>query len=161
MAKKEAKERKPFNFGNSTLVKTTEQTVTSGYERIEQQEQADRQEQTTKTAPAMSAQPETSVSSVDVPQQQNPPSPPVQQTQVYRTARLYHKERTQDILIHCPQSLHRRMTDLKNHLWDEYGERVTINNMTVEAIALWLDQKAPLTPASDAGSQVSQVSATT
>lgn len=57
---------------------------------------------------------------------------------------MYHKERTQDILVHCPQSLHRRMTDLKNHLWDEYGERVTINNMAVEAIALWLDQKAPL-----------------
>lgn len=139
--------KKVFNFDDSPMVKTTEQTVTSGYERIEQQEQADSQgsqEQTTKTTPAMPAQTEASVPSVAVPQQQNPPSPPVPQAQIYHTARLYHKERTQDILVHCPQSLHRRMTDLKNHLWDEYGERVTINNMAVEAIALWLDQKAPI-----------------
>lgn len=39
MAKKEAKERKPFNFGNSTLVKTTEQTVVEGYQAIENKEQ--------------------------------------------------------------------------------------------------------------------------
>jgi len=134
-----------FHQMKESLVSDTEQRITDGFEQIKQ-EQATRQDgQEQSAAPATQAQ----------------PSPPAPQAQVYRTARLYHKERTQDILVHCPQSLHRRLTDLKNHLWDEYGERVTINNMAVEAIALWLDQKAPLTPASDAGSQVTQVSATT
>ena len=41
--------------------------------------------------------------------------------------------------MHCPESLHRRLRERKDHLWDEYGERVTINNMVIEAIALWLD----------------------
>ena len=39
MAKKETTERKPFNFGDSPLVKTTEQTVVEGYEAIEKKEQ--------------------------------------------------------------------------------------------------------------------------
>lgn len=39
MAKKETTERKPFNFGDSPLVKTTEQTVVDGYEAIEKKEQ--------------------------------------------------------------------------------------------------------------------------
>ena len=38
MAKKETTERKPFNFGDSPLVKTTEQTVVEGYEAIEKKE---------------------------------------------------------------------------------------------------------------------------
>ena len=65
-------------------------------------------------------------------------SVPAQAT-VVRTARMFHKERTQDVLVHCPESLHRRLRERKDHLWDEYGERVTINNMVIEAIALWLD----------------------
>ena len=39
MAKKETTERKPFNFGDSPLLKTTEQTVVEGYEAIERKEQ--------------------------------------------------------------------------------------------------------------------------
>ena len=65
----------------------------------------------------------------------------VPQAAVYRTARMFHKERTQDVLVHCPVSLHKRLKDLKDHIWDEYGERVNINNMVIEAIALWLDQQ--------------------
>ena len=119
-----------FHQMKDSLVSDTEQRITEGFEQIKQ-EQATRQDgQEQSAAPATQAQP-----SVVGPQPQ---------AVVYHTARLYHKERTQDILVHCPQSLHRRLTDLKNHLWDEYGERVTINNMAVEAIALWLDQKAPL-----------------
>ena len=38
MAKKETTERKPFNFGDSPLIKTTEQTVVEGYEAIENKE---------------------------------------------------------------------------------------------------------------------------
>jgi hypothetical protein len=67
-------------------------------------------------------------------------SVPAQAT-VVRTARMFHKERTQDVLVHCPVSLHKRLKDLKDHIWDEYGERVNINNMVIEAIALWLDQQ--------------------
>lgn len=153
--------KKIFNFDDSPMVKTTEQTVTSGYERIEQQEQADSQGRQQQSDNQGNQQQPSPVQNSAVIPQSPAQSLAAPQAQVYRTARLYHKERTQDILVHCPQSLHRRMTDLKNHLWDEYGERVTINNMAVEAIALWLDQKALLTPASDAGSQGTQVSATT
>ena len=38
MAKEEKKNRKPFNFGDSPLVKTTEQTVVEGYQAIEKSE---------------------------------------------------------------------------------------------------------------------------
>ena len=38
MAKKETTERKPFNFGDYPLIKTTEQTVVEGYEAIENKE---------------------------------------------------------------------------------------------------------------------------
>ena len=66
---------------------------------------------------------------------------PLEPVREITATRKFHKERTQDILGHCPVSLHRRLTELKNHRWDEYGERVTINNMIVEAIADWLDRK--------------------
>ena len=39
MAKKDTTERKPFNFGDSPLLKTTEQIVVDGYEAIEKKEQ--------------------------------------------------------------------------------------------------------------------------
>lgn len=47
MAKKETTERKPFNFGDSPLVKTTEQTVVEGYEAIEKKEQGGAEHPTT------------------------------------------------------------------------------------------------------------------
>lgn len=45
MAKKETTERKPFNFGDSPLVKTTEQTVVDNYDRIEHEEKGRREQQ--------------------------------------------------------------------------------------------------------------------
>ena len=45
MAKKETTERKPFNFGDSPLVKTTEQTVVEGYSAIEKKEQGNASEE--------------------------------------------------------------------------------------------------------------------
>ena len=39
MTKKETTKRQPFNFGDSPLVKTTEQTVVEGYQAIEKKEQ--------------------------------------------------------------------------------------------------------------------------
>ena len=97
-----------------TLVKDTEQKISDGFEEI-------KQEQT--KAPDAS------------------PSGSLEPVREITATRKFHKERTQDILVHCPVSLHRRLTELKNHRWDEYGERVTINNMIVEAIADWLDRK--------------------
>lgn len=141
-----------FHQMKDSLVSDTEQRITDGFEQIKQEQatRQDGQEQSAATAVQYTA---VSPQSSAAPAAQPSAVGPQPQAIVYRTARLYHKERTQDILVHCPQSLHRRLTDLKNHLWDEYGERVTINNMAVEAIALWLDQKAPLTPASDAAGQ--------
>ena len=54
--------------------------------------------------------------------------------------RMFHKERTQDVLVHCPISLHRRLTAYKTKVYDDSGQRVTINNMIVDAIAAWLDE---------------------
>ena len=39
MAKKNETKENPFNFGDSLLIKTTEQTVVEGYEAIEKKEQ--------------------------------------------------------------------------------------------------------------------------
>lgn len=98
------------------LVKDTEQRIEQGFEEIKNGE-----------------------SSLLSTKQDDDPKPNV--PQVYRTARMFHKERTQDVLIHCPESLHRRLRERKDRVWDEYGERLTINNMVIEAIAMWLDQQ--------------------
>ena len=97
-----------------TLVKDTEQKISDGFEEIKQEQ---------------SNVPSGSADTV------------LEPVREITAARKFHKERTQDILVHCPVSLHRRLTELKNHRWDEYGERVTINNMIVDAIAQWLDGK--------------------
>lgn len=103
-----------------TLVKDTEQRIEQGFEEI--------RKDVKEPVPA-------------VPHVSGVPAASVPQAAVYRTARMFHKERTQDVLVHCPVSLHKRLKDLKDHIWDEYGERVNINNMVIEAIALWLDQQ--------------------
>ena len=80
-------------------------------------------------------------SGVSVPLQNELPFPEAGLPPQTTGKRMFHKERTQDVLVHCPVSLHKRLKDLKDHIWDEYGERVNINNMVIEAIALWLDQQ--------------------
>ena len=105
-----------------TLVKDTEQKISDGFEEIRQEQDGD-------GAAVASSAPQHG-------QTVNDQSTADQQAPALR--RMYHKERTQDVLVHCPVSLHRRLTELKNHRWEEYGERVTINNMIVEAIAQWL-----------------------
>ena len=128
-----------------TLVKDAEEKISQGFEEIAEGAKGSgtdapkEVEDTQGTVPAV-----TSVSPVGEHaashQGQSPSVPQAAQTaMVVRTARMFHKERTQDVLVHCPVSLHRRLTELKNHRWDEYGERVTINNMIVDAIAQWLD----------------------
>ena len=130
-----------------TLVKDAEEKISQGFEEIAEGAKGSgtdapkEVEGTQGTVPAV-----TSVSPVGEHaashQGQSPSVPQAAQTAtVVRTARMFHKERTQDVLVHCPESLHRRLRERKDHLWDEYGERVTINNMVIEAIALWLDQQ--------------------
>lgn len=127
-----------------TLVKDAEEKISQGFEEIAEGAKGSgtdapkEGEDTQGTVPAV-----TSVSPVGEHaashQGQSPSVPQAAQATVVRTARMFHKERTQDVLVHCPESLHRRLRERKDHLWDEYGERVTINNMVIEAIALWLD----------------------
>lgn len=47
-AKNKNAERKPFNFGDSPLVKTTEQTVVENYQAIEERDLAQQAEKATK-----------------------------------------------------------------------------------------------------------------
>ena len=105
-----------------TLVKDAEEKISQGFEEIAEGAKGSGPDATSEDM------------------QEKDTSVPAQAT-VVRTARMFHKERTQDVLVHCPESLHRRLRERKDHLWDEYGERVTINNMVIEAIALWLDQQ--------------------
>ena len=123
-----------FNEMQESLVKDTEQRIEQGFEAIKKGEVKDTQG----TVPAVTSQATSHIE--PVPSVSATASVPAQAT-VVRTARMFHKERTQDVLVHCPESLHRRLRERKDHLWDEYGERVTINNMVIEAIALWLDQQ--------------------
>lgn len=53
------------------------------------------------------------------------------------------KEPVRDILIHCPVSLHARLTERKRYRREELGLRETINDYAVEAIARWLDSEQP------------------
>ena len=123
-----------FNEMQESLVKDTEQRIEQGFEAIKKGEGKDTQGTGTTVTSQATSQIE------PVPAVSATASVPAQAT-VVRTARMFHKERTQDVLVHCPESLHRRLRERKDHLWDEYGERVTINNMVIEAIAMWLDQQ--------------------
>lgn len=126
-----------------TLVKDTEQRIEQGFEEIRKEvkesEQGTKGSGTDAPSGAVADRPGEPVQAV--PHVSGVPAASVPQAAVYRTARMFHKERTQDVLVHCPVSLHKRLKDLKDHIWDEYGERVNINNMVIEAIALWLDQQ--------------------
>lgn len=104
-----------------TLVKDTEQKITDGFEQIAnggaETFDEDKAENATKS-----------------------PDPVVTSK-----ARAFHKERKQDVLVHCPVSLHRKLKELKDLRWDEDGVRVNINDMIVDAIADWLDKQDRLT----------------
>ena len=126
---KKQEEKKVFNFGSSPLMKKTEQAVVEGYERLEKQESE---------GTVGVRHPSTIGDSTVV------PDPTVPSTS---KARAFHKERKQDVLVHCPVSLHRKLKELKDLRWDEDGIRVNINDMVVDAIADWLDkQEAAMSP---------------
>lgn len=126
-----------------TLVKDAEEKISQGFEEIAEGAKGsgtdapkEGEKDTSGTGTTVTSQATSQME--PVPAVSAAASVPAQAT-VVRTARMFHKERTQDVLVHCPESLHRRLRERKDHLWDEYGERVTINNMVIEAIALWLD----------------------
>ena len=111
MAKKQTPPaKKPFNFGNSPLVQKTEETVTNGYNQIEQKEKG-------RGDKAKSQQ----VNNQQAPQKR------------------LEKEATQAMLVHCPVSLHARLSRLKTDTFELTGQRMTLNDMTVQAIEYWLD----------------------
>ena len=126
-----------------TLVKDTEQRIEQGFDEIrkEVKESGQGAKGAGTDAPSGAVADSPGETVPTVPHVSGVPTASVPQAAVYRTARMFHKERTQDVLVHCPVSLHKRLKDLKDHIWDEYGERVNINNMVIEAIALWLDQQ--------------------
>lgn len=114
MEKKDTIKKNSFDFEairQSPAVQVAEQEIVDGFEKMNQQ------------------------GGVEAPVQ-TPPS----NTEDSNTVRRFHKEPTRDILVHCPASLHTRLTNYKMKLWDDLGERKTINNMVVEAIADWLDK---------------------
>ena len=127
-----------FNDMQESLVKDTERRIEQGFEAIKRGDGKDiaAPSDTQGTVPVV-----TSANAGTSKRGQSPCVPQAATATVVRTARMFHKERTQDVLVHCPESLHRRLRERKDHIWDEYGERVTINNMVIEAIALWLDQQ--------------------
>lgn len=118
-----------------TLVKDTEQKITDGFERIangeSQEAGAHTEDSPSVVQPTASAYPQ---------QGQSPSAPTVPQViTIQATMRRYVKERKQDMLVHCPVSLHRRLLALKAWHKDELCEKINVNDMVVEAIALWLD----------------------
>lgn len=120
-----------------TLVKDTEQKITDGFEQIANggaetfDEDKGGSDHEVKAATFTEDKAENVTKSHD----------PV----VTSKARAFHKERKQDVLVHCPVSLHRKLKELKDLRWDEDGIRVNINDMVVDAIADWLDKQDGLT----------------
>ena len=71
---------------------------------------------------------------------------PLEPVREITATRMWHKELKQDVLVHCPVSLHRKLKDLKDKRWDETGVKVNIKDMVVEAIADWLDKQDAKSP---------------
>ena len=106
--------RKPFNFGDSPLVKTTEQTMVEGYEAIEQKEQGGGAVQQPEQGGAYIVRPTT-----------EPPVAPVKDEKP--------AEPTKGVQTYIPMSQYRRLNDIKL----TRGENIA--DLAAQAIYLWLD----------------------
>lgn len=120
MAKKQEKEgestKKVFNFGDSPLMKKTEQNVVEGYNRIESEEK----------------------SGVGKPE----PAAPVQQVEqpAANTAAAAEPEETKGIQAYIPMSLYERLVMRKLKTKEPLG------SMFQQAMQLWIDvQEGKLT----------------
>jgi len=113
MAKKdEVKHDVPFNFGESPLIKGTEEKLVNGYQRIESEEKN-----------GGAADGGTGLPTA---------APMGEQSSATQAANIY-QEPTQNINIPIPISQHTRLAVIKAHT------RQTIKDLVVQAIDLWLD----------------------
>lgn len=108
--KEDVKTARPFNFGESPLVKQTEQTTESGFEAVEKKEQGGGQIGGQKDGPMLEPARETTVPAGSV-----------------------YQEPTQNINIPIPSSQHVRLKVISA------TSRQTMKDMVVQAIGLWLD----------------------
>ena len=116
--------RKVFNFGESPLVKQTEQAVVEGYQAIEQREESGG-EQSGGQAPGQAPiQPVREITASD--------GQPVRGTGRQGQASIY-QEPTQNINIPIPTSQHTRLKIISAQT------RQPMKDMVVQAIGLWLD----------------------
>ena len=116
--------RKVFNFGESPLVKQTEQAVVEGYQAIEQREESGG-EQSGGQAPGQAPiQPVREITASD--------GQSVRGTGMQGQASIY-QEPTQNINIPIPTSQHTRLKIISAQT------RQPMKDMVVQAIGLWLD----------------------
>jgi len=122
--KNEVKHDVPFNFGESPLIKGTEEKLVNGYQRIESEEKSG------VVADGGTGQPAAALMEQSAPAVQpvrDITAPAVQQQP------LANQEPTQYINIPIPMSQHTRMAVIKAHT------RQNIKDLVVQAIDLWLD----------------------
>jgi len=119
--------RKVFNFGESPLVKQTEQAVVEGYQAIEQREESGG-EQSVGQAPGQA--PIQPVREITAPVIQ--PLASTKNSQQQGQASIY-QEPTQNINIPIPTSQHTRLKIISAQT------RQPMKDMVVQAIGLWLD----------------------
>lgn len=116
--------RKVFNFGESPLVKQTEQAVVEGYQAIEQREESGGEQSGGQAPGQASIQPVREITASD--------GQPVRGTGMQGQASIY-QEPTQNINIPIPTSQHTRLKIISAQT------RQPMKDMVVQAIGLWLD----------------------
>jgi hypothetical protein len=116
--KEDVKTARPFNFGESPLVKQTEQTTESGFEAVEKKEQGGGQIGGQKGGQIVGPK-------------DGPMLEPARETTM--PAGSVYQEPTQNINIPIPSSQHVRLKVISA------TSRQTMKDMVVQAIGLWLD----------------------
>lgn len=112
MEKKKNTDRKPFNFGDSPIVQQTEQTVVTGYQRIEKEEQGG-EAKSVRTASNDNLTATRTVAS--------------------ETRIAVPEEETKGIQAYIPMSLYERL------MMRKLRTKETLGAMFVQAIKLWID----------------------
>lgn len=122
--------RKVFNFGESPLVKQTEQAVVEGYQAIEQREESDELADGGTVGQASGQATIQPVREITAPATQ--PLASTKNSQQQGQASVY-QEPTQNINIPIPTSQHTRLKIISAQT------RQPMKDMVVQAIGLWLD----------------------
>ena len=121
--KDDVKHDVPFNFGESPLIKGTEEKLVNGYQRIENEEQS-----------GVAADGGTGKAAAAPMEQSAPAVQPVREaTAPTAAAANIYQEPTQNINIPIPTSQHTRLKVISA------TSRQTMKDMVVQAIGLWLD----------------------